>query len=333
MDRAPVRLVVERHVPGDDGSAERLARGRHAVDRLRELPADLRLLGVAEVEAVREADRLAADARDVARGLEHGERAAGERVETGDPALPVEREGEAAHGGTQPEHGGVETGSADRARADELVVAAVDELAAAQSRRREELEERLVGGRRRPTISRAGVAGATRLLDLVARALVGQETGRDLADDVVVPERAELAGLGHLADHGVVELPPVEHCLDRLEHLRAHDRDHPLLALGDHHLPRLHPLLAERHAVELDVDAEVGRHLGERRTRCPAAPQSWSDSTRPAETSSTDASMSFLPVNGSPICTDGRFSAAASSSSWLASTDAPPIPSRPVVAP
>ena len=65
----------------------------------------------------------------------------------------------------------------------------------------------------------------------------------------------------------------------------------------------------------------------------PAAPQSWSDSTSPAETSSTDASMSFFPVNGSPIWTDGRFSAEPSSSSWLASTDAPPMPSRPVVAP
>ena len=65
----------------------------------------------------------------------------------------------------------------------------------------------------------------------------------------------------------------------------------------------------------------------------PAAPQSCSDSTRPEDTSSTDDSMSFLPVNGSPICTDGRLSAAASSSSWLARTEAPPIPSRPVVAP
>ena len=65
----------------------------------------------------------------------------------------------------------------------------------------------------------------------------------------------------------------------------------------------------------------------------PAAPQSWSDSTRPALTSSADASISFLPVNGSPIWTDGRFSDDSSPSSWLASTDAPPIPSRPVVAP
>ena len=43
--------------------------------------------------------------------------------------------------------------------------------------------------------------------------------------------------------------------------------------------------------------------------------------------------MSFLPVNGSPTCTDGRLSGSSSPSSWLASTDAPPMPSRPVVAP
>ena len=48
-----------------------------------------------------------------------------------------------------------------------------------------------------------------------------------------------------------------------LEHLRAHDRDHPLLALRDHHLPRLHPLLAERHLVEPEVDPALARHLRE----------------------------------------------------------------------
>ena len=61
------------------------------------------------------------------------------------------------------------------------------------------------------------------------------------------------------------ELPTVEDRLDRPEHLRPDDRDHPLLALGDHHLPRLHPLLAQRHAVEMDVDPEVRGHLGQRR--------------------------------------------------------------------
>src|SRR5512133_1780198 len=64
----------------------------------------------------------------------------------------------------------------------------------------------------------------------------------------------------------------------------------------------------------------------------PAAPQSWSDSTSPCSTSSWLASISFLPVKGSPIWTLGRLSASSSPSSWLARTLAPPIPSRPVVA-
>ena len=40
----------------------------------------------------------------------------------------------------------------------------------------------------------------------------------------------------------------------------------------------------------------------------PAAPQSCSDSTSPLSTSSSETSISFLPVNGSPTCTEGRFS-------------------------
>ena len=65
----------------------------------RELPGDLALLRVAEVEAVGEPERLAAGAGDVPRRLEHGGRAAGARVERADPAGAVERDGEAAERG------------------------------------------------------------------------------------------------------------------------------------------------------------------------------------------------------------------------------------------
>ena len=83
----------------------------------------------------------------------------------------------------------------------------------------------------------------------------------------------------------------------------------------------------------MDVDpGAVAGHLRSDEAR-PAAPRSWSDSTRPFSTSSRLVSISFFPVKGSPIWTDGRFSCASSPSSWLARTLAPPIPSRPVVAP
>src|SRR2546421_256733 len=76
---------------------------------------------------------------------------------------------------------------------------------------------------------------------------------------------ASSPGRRALADRRVVELPAVEHALRRLQHLRPDDRDHALLALGDHDLPGLEVGLAERHAVEPDVDPRVvPRHLGER---------------------------------------------------------------------
>ena len=65
----------------------------------------------------------------------------------------------------------------------------------------------------------------------------------------------------------------------------------------------------------------------------PAAPRSWSATSRPRSSSSSEHSISFFSANGSPICTLGRLASSPSPSSALASTDAPPIPSRPVAEP
>ena len=53
------------------GSPSARQASREAGDRARELPGDVRLLGVAEVEAVGEAERLGADAGEVRAALEH----------------------------------------------------------------------------------------------------------------------------------------------------------------------------------------------------------------------------------------------------------------------
>ena len=99
-----------------------------------------------------------------------------------------------------------------------------------------------------------------------ARSLVGQELGGDRAHDLAVEEAPELAGVGHRPDLRRRELPALADLLDAVEERRADDGDHALLALRDHDLPRLHPLLAQRDAVEVDVEAgAVARHLGEGR--------------------------------------------------------------------
>ena len=144
-----------------------------------------------------------------------------------------------------------------------MVVALEHVRAAPQVRRAEQVDE----GLPEPRPGRSGdrrSLGPRPLRDLVARALVGEEACWDLAHDLVFPESAQQPRVGHLADDGTGEPPPVAERLDRVEHLRPDDRDHALLALGDHHLPGLHALFPQRDAVEVEVDPGLARHLGER---------------------------------------------------------------------
>src|SRR5205814_34370 len=106
-------LVVERDVAGDDGDAEGLGRTRDPLDRLTELPPDLGLLRVAEVEAIGESERLAAGTGDVQRSFHHCRPAGLERV-TAPERRAVQRDGDAA-GAVDAQHGRVEPGPPDRA--------------------------------------------------------------------------------------------------------------------------------------------------------------------------------------------------------------------------
>ena len=92
VDRALGALVVERDVAAHDRHAQRQAGVAQALDRALELPGDVRLLGVAEVEAVGQAERLGAHAGEVARALEH--RLGGARVGVAGhaPAVAVDRD-------------------------------------------------------------------------------------------------------------------------------------------------------------------------------------------------------------------------------------------------
>src|SRR4029078_3395810 len=65
----------------------------------------------------------------------------------------------------------------------------------------------------------------------------------------------------------------------------------------------------------------------------PAAPRSWTATTRPPARISSVASITSFSANGSPTWTEGRFDGSWSPNVALASTDAPPIPSRPVAEP
>ena len=71
-------------------------------------------------------------------------------------------------------------------------------------------------------------------------------------------QRHDEAVLGdRLAHHGEIEVPLVEHRPRLRLLLRPQHHQHPLLALGQHHLVGGHPRLAHRHPVEVEPDPEV----------------------------------------------------------------------------
>src|SRR5690606_36398502 len=81
MNYAFGRFVVERHVTRNDRQAECAARFDDAFNRLHELPEAIRLVGVAEAQAIGDAGRLGADANQVTRAFGDGEHRALLRVE------------------------------------------------------------------------------------------------------------------------------------------------------------------------------------------------------------------------------------------------------------
>ena len=213
VDRSTVGVVVQGDVARDDRQTEGLARPSHPFDRLRQLPADLRLLRVAEVEAVREPERLTACTGDVPGGLEDGGGAAEEGIERADSAGAVQGHGETAERRPQAENRGIEAGAANGARLDELVVAARHERARTESVGPEQVEQEL--RRRRQVAERNLRRGCSRVaLDDVPGTVVREEASRDRADRVSVPERSKLSALGDLADHRAVQLPAIDHGFD-----------------------------------------------------------------------------------------------------------------------
>src|SRR5262249_10150882 len=149
------------------------------------------LLGIAEVEAVREADGLAAGARHVEGGAVDGASAREIGVALAG-RWPVERDGEAPQRRSQPQDGRVQARAAYGPRADEVVVLL------------EYPSLRLVVCRVDP---RAAAPARCDALDLVARALLGQEPGRDRREQLPARVTAELAGVGDGPDLGARQLP------------------------------------------------------------------------------------------------------------------------------
>ena len=135
-----------------------------------------------------------------------------------------------------------------------------------------------------------------------------------------------------LADHRARQLPALAHRAHLVDPLRSDDRDHPLLRLGDHDLPRLEVGLAQRHPVEVDVDAPTSRAISdERRRQAGGAAVLQRDHEVVLDELERHLDQRLAAERIADL--DRRALLVRAFEILEASTDAPPIPSRPVKAP
>ena len=98
---------------------------------------------------------------------------------------------------------------------------------------------------------------------VVERRVVRQGRQRQVAHHLALVLQHDMAGRVGFADHGGVEAPLFEDAIAVLLAARLEDGQHALLRFRQHHLIGRHVLLALRHLVEIERDAEaaLARHL------------------------------------------------------------------------
>src|ERR1700747_1884160 len=107
IDSFPPSLVIKADVAAGDWYVQFFASFRHAVDNLRELPHDVRLLGIAEVQAISRAHGNCACASHIPRCFRNGVHSAQPRIEIAPAAVAIEGHGQATLGAFDSDDAGI----------------------------------------------------------------------------------------------------------------------------------------------------------------------------------------------------------------------------------
>ncbi len=251
-----VGLVVERDVAADHRAVNSAGSVAEAPYRLGELPVDLGVDRGGKVEAVDERDRDGAGAGQVRGVLEDGIPGPLVRLEVDLPGVAAA--GEDQRSRTEPEDGGV-VPHLDGSDLDVVVVLLEDPAPVRDLGVGEDEERELAQGALRPD---QRPLGRVRLLgERAARRPLYQDLHGQIADDLV-PERDDIPGLGdHLADLGPGEVVALREPADQADVVGSDLEAHPLLALGEHDLDRVHAGLPEMDLIGADVTAVGRAHL------------------------------------------------------------------------
>ncbi len=266
VDVAPPALVVQADVAPDDGNAERQARLGHAVDGLGELPHDLGVFRVAEVQAVDQGHRASAHAGHVERRFGHHQSGAGAGVEGTPATVAVRGQGHASARGRpgrrrrqpgrlQAQQDGVAPRGHHRVQEQLVVVLPVHP-------RRVDQHGQQVGAAVVGRGEGAGVAGGhlverrgPRHGPVVTGRVLVEAGGRDIGQDLAVPtvEDPQAPPGRHPANHRGPHLPLGAARQDRGQVVGRDNGDHPFLALAGHDLEGQHGRFPQGHRGHVDV--------------------------------------------------------------------------------
>ncbi len=141
IDRLAPGLIVEADIAADDRYAENLAGLGHPPDALFQLPVDLKLFRIAEVEAVGDGQGPGAGTGEIPRRFRNRYRPAGIGIEIAIATVAIGGQGNTFAGPLYAQHRGIAPRSHHGVNLDVMVVLAIDQLLASDIRRGKQLQQ------------------------------------------------------------------------------------------------------------------------------------------------------------------------------------------------
>ncbi len=269
-------FVVEADIPASDRSIELLAGLGHAVNHLRKLPHDVRLFGIAEIKAVRSANRSRAGTCHFARSFSDRVHRSQARVEITPSPIPVERHRQPAFRSLDANHARIPgAGRVNRIGLHHVIVllphpalrADVGTGEQSFELRREIAAFREVNVRRHLALDRWFPASERTLID---RRIIGQRGIRNLRDNFAVLQHAHLRIARNAANFDRIQAPLLKYAEYLVFAPFLRDQQHALLRLAQHDLVRSHARFALRNAIQFNLNAGAAARAHFARGACEA---------------------------------------------------------------
>src|ERR1051326_2275112 len=254
-------FVVEADVATSDGNLEFLAGLCKAVDGLRELPHDRRLLGISEIQAIGCADRIRPGAGDLASGLSDRMHRPEPRIEIAPASIAIEGHRQATLRALDANDSGIAgPWRLDGIGLHHVVVLLPHPALAANIRTAEKLLESggEIAGPAKADVFRLFARNwrlPPRKRALVDGRIVGQCLVGDFGYYFAVFEHAQFVIRCDLADFDRVEAPLFEDAEDFVLAAFLRDQQHAFLRFAEHDLVRSHARFSLGNAIELDFNA------------------------------------------------------------------------------